>query len=149
MNATHEALMILTAHMPMRTIEVNGQPYLERYYVNSDVHGMQTWLHRFLRNDSEPHLHSHPWDAESFIICGWYTEQTPERMYLNQPSNINFIPRSKMHRIIEVEPHTWTIMRVQPGRDPEWYFYEQDGTRVAVQSSPEAWHRECKTRGEQ
>ena len=32
MTITHEHMMALTANMPMKCIEINGEPYLERYF---------------------------------------------------------------------------------------------------------------------
>src|SRR5690554_2304453 len=75
MSITHESMMALTADMPMKTIEVNGESYLERYFAHSLADGAQVWYHRFLRNDSERHLHSHPWIAVSRILIGCYLEE--------------------------------------------------------------------------
>lgn len=55
MTTTHEHMMALTASMPMKCIEINGEPYLERYFAHMLADGTQVWYHRFLRNDSERH----------------------------------------------------------------------------------------------
>jgi len=150
----HHALMHLTANSPMKTVVINSEPYLERYYMGTDEQGVQTWLHRFLRNDSESHLHTHPWDAESMILCGGYIEQQVDCQAFYGPGDSNQIPKGKLHRILEVTPNTWTMMRVQPGRDKYWYFVETNEpgevnmVTDAVVASPEDWYKTCKVRGE-
>jgi hypothetical protein len=148
----HEQLMMITQSMPMKTIVVGGEDYLERYYVGTLDDGSQDWLHRFLRADSERHLHSHSWDAISTVLCGVYVEQI--RKYdgsvydkFMREGCKNEIARTKVHRIIDVEPNTWTHMRVSPGRDEFWYFIDDDGIRQQMKTSPIDWWKDCKPRG--
>lgn len=70
----HEHLMMLTAKMPMKTIEINGKPYLERYYAGTFQDNKDLWLHRFLTGDSERHLHSHPFEFAGVMLQGKYVE---------------------------------------------------------------------------
>jgi len=146
---THEQLMLITRTMPMKTIQVNGEDYLERYFVG-ELNGTQEWLHRFLRADSERHLHSHPWDADSTILCGWYTEEVAldfEQFETDwYEGEVNTITKDKIHRIVAVEPNTWTHMRVYPGREPHWYFIDDNGVKTQMETSPEDWHLSCKPR---
>lgn len=148
----HEQLMLITATMPMKTIEVGGLPYLERYYIGTHPNGTQEWLHRFLRADSERHLHSHPWDADSTILCGSYFEES-QRSHGNQfkvwyrEGMQNMISCDKMHRIVDVEPNTWTHMRVYAGREPVWYFIDDNGVKTEMKTSPIDWWKDCKPRG--
>lgn len=74
MKAIATILRNLVRSRPMRLIEINGEPYLERYYMGT-VQGRQIWLHRFVRDDAERHVHDHPWTALSIILTGGYTEQ--------------------------------------------------------------------------
>jgi hypothetical protein len=152
----HETLMTMTANMPMKTIVVNGEPYMERYFAGYTQGGNQHWLHRFLRDDSEPHLHSHPWEARSMVLCGWYKEQSrgiaatngcnDHFRYYREGSH-NMIYEETLHRIIEVVPNTWTLMHVRASRLPQWFFVESDGTSRNVDSSPENWHESFGVRG--
>jgi len=148
---THEQLMLITRTMPMKTIEVNGYPYLERYFVG-EKNGTQEWLHRFLRADSERHLHSHPWTANSTILCGWYVEEwidansAGKRETLWHKGAINFITPSTIHRIVDVKPGTWTHMRVYGGRESSWFFINDDGEKEIMQTSPINWHLSCNPR---
>jgi len=61
------ALERITRNRPMKTIVVTDAPYLKRFYMGG-AFGYQIWLHRFLRADSERHLHSHPWTAMSWVM---------------------------------------------------------------------------------
>ena len=143
--------MFLTENMPMKTIAINGNPYLERYFIQEDEQGRQHWLHRFLRNDSERHVHSHPWDAVSHVLFGSYTEQVKENdglmfYYVYLAGESNSIPKNKLHRIVEVEQYTWTYMIVEPSREEEWFFIDDNDIKTPVKSSPTDWYKNCKTR---
>lgn len=146
----HEHLMLITRTMPMKTIQVNGEDYLERYYVGQK-NGVQEWLHRFLRADSERHLHSHPWDADSTILCGWYQEEwiaaNGKRVLTEwHEGDQNVITTVKTHRIVDVLPNTWTHMRVYAGREPTWHFIDDEGNKQIMQTSPIDWWKDCKPR---
>ena len=148
----HEQLMLITATMPMKTIEVGGLPYLERYYIGTLPNGDQEWLHRFLRADSEPHLHSHPWDADSTILCGTYCEEVQRSnchkfKIWHHEGRQNIITTYKIHRVVDVEPNTWTHMRVYAGREPVWYFIDDNGVKTEMKTSPIDWWKDCKPRG--
>jgi hypothetical protein len=136
--------------MPMKTIQVNGEDYLERYFVG-ELNGTQEWLHRFLRADSERHLHSHPWHADSTVLCGYYMEQirrdNGETFVCGKfAEDQNIITPDKIHRVLEVEPNTWTHMRVYPGRESHWYFIDDNGVKTQMDTSPEDWYLSCKPR---
>ena len=136
----HSYLMYLTKAMPMKTIEINGEPYLERYFV-CKIDGVQTWLHRFLRNDEENHLHSHPWDAVSEILAGSYTEALENGTATHKAGDINEIKKEKLHRIIEVEPNTWSRIKISPERESEWYFVNENGERETMKASAVDWYK--------
>jgi hypothetical protein len=50
-------------------------PYIQRYYAGTFRDGSDLWLHRFLSNDGDRHLHSHPFEFSSVMLCGGYTEE--------------------------------------------------------------------------
>lgn len=147
---THDYMMALTATMPMKTIIINDEPYLERYFAMVLPDGTQIWYHRFLRNDSERHLHSHPWQALSTILVGYYVEECAEGGVTTHTKYTegerNRIYFGTTHRIVEVEPDTWTMMIVDPGRLAEWHFIDDDSTKTAMPTSPFEWHKDCKPR---
>jgi quercetin dioxygenase-like cupin family protein len=146
--------MILSGQLPMKRIMIRGELYLERYHIKNDEDGIQHWLHRFLRNDAEEHMHSHPWHAVSTVLCGQYTEDvmlTNKTVIDNffQAGDINYIPKNKIHRIVDVQPNTWTYMRVRPERLPTWFFIDESGEKVEMNTSPVDWYKDCKTRLQQ
>ncbi len=141
----HNYLMKLTVNMPMKTICINGEPYLQRYFV-SEIDGVQTWLHRFLRNDQERHLHSHPWDAVSEVLVGGYREALEHGIATHKAGDINVIGKEKLHRIIKVEPNTWSRIRINPDRESEWYFVNEQGERETMKASPVDWHKNYASR---
>lgn len=148
---THEQLMLITKHMPMKTIPVNGEDYLQRYYVGQNEYGDQDWLHRFLRSDSERHLHSDPGHADSTILCGWYAEEvkgihsTFRKTWYE--GDVNAIVPERIHRIVDVQPDTWTHMRVYAGRAEHWYIIDDNGVKTQMDASPVDWYKQCKPRG--
>lgn len=147
----HEQLMLITKFMPMKTIQVNDEDYLQRYYVGQNEHGDQDWLHRFLRSDSERHLHSHPWHADSTILCGWYVEQVRKENGTTvetewHEGDVNTITPGRIHRIVDVQPNTWTHMRVYAGREPSWFFINDDDEKQEMKTSPVDWWKSCGVR---
>jgi len=72
----NKVLLKQTENLPCKIIEINGKPYLERYFVGHNAAGDQLWLHHFLTADGERHHHSHPWHATSEILTGGYCEET-------------------------------------------------------------------------
>lgn len=149
----HEYLMRITADMPCKTIEVNGKPYLSRYFAGLSESGGQWWYHQFHTADGERHLHSHPWQGRSLILCGSYVEeflQCDGRMKNRrhfQPGHHNMIYTTTLHRIAEVEPNTWTMLYIEPGRLPTWKFIDDDGAEQIMEASPEGWHLQYQPRG--
>lgn len=63
-----------------------GETYMHRWwlfnpYRLSDCGRRWSWLpsvrvHHICRGDQARHMHSHPWDARTIIMDGWYFEQT-------------------------------------------------------------------------
>jgi len=139
----HARYMEMTEGKPCRVIEINGEPYLERYYMGevqaAGGEKCQHWLHRFLRNDSERHLHTHSWEATSSVLCGWYVEQLPDCLQLRQPGTWHRITFATLHRVAAVAPNTWTSLLVRPDRRDTWEFVGDDGQREVVQSGGADW----------
>jgi len=148
---SQEWLLSLTRNIPMRQIDSNGSPYLQRYhYYTDDEDGSQIWIHRFLSCDGDEHLHTHPLYARTLILSGGYVEQVGRFNKLTgipmtwelmrSPGDTYEIEPDYIHRISHVLPETWTVMHVQAGRLPTWNFINADGSRVEMQSSPEDWY---------
>lgn len=146
----HNFLMHITKHMPRKIIQIEGHDYLQRYFVCEYPDGSQDWLHRFLRNDSERHLHAHPWTASSDILTGKYTA---EEMHDGKKIEVeytagdkNIITPNTIHRIASVEPNTWTRMHVSAERLAEWYFIDDHGNKKTMRASEPDWHKSYEPR---
>ena len=158
----HDTLMALTAAMPMKQIDIDGKPYLQRYFAGTFANDHDLWLHRFLSCDGERHLHCHPFEARTIILTGGYTEETPEGMFERyaEPAGLGLIERRLQrglsmwpaplewgrpitvfdwHRIASVRPDTWTAFIVGPQRLPAWYFRDDDGDLDVRLASPRDW----------
>lgn len=120
---------LLVSTFPGRTklIEVEGKPYLLRFYIKHNGLLPGIYLHHFYQSDPDRDLHNHPWLwAFSIILTGGYYEERvvapiiwsmPE---LNQfePSTFerkapgfNFIGRGVFHRVVlkDLKQGAWTI----------------------------------------
>jgi hypothetical protein len=59
---------------------VNGEPYLERYYVflrDRERFPFNVFVHKFLKSDPDD-VHDHPWPYATLILKGGYWEWTPQ-----------------------------------------------------------------------
>lgn len=72
-------------------------------------------VHHILRRDLDRHHHSHPWDAQTIILRGWYKElrlmpDGSEQEFLRTAGDTASLTFSDYHRIIEVsEGGVWTL----------------------------------------
>lgn len=88
-------------------------PYLTRTLLPR-IGGRRLMLHRIHREDADHWMHNHPWSRASFlIVSGGYTE---ERLvdgevvqFKLRPGDVNRLDASTFHRIVSIEPNTWTI----------------------------------------
>lgn len=162
-SSIHEQLMLLTKHMPCRNVIIDGQLYMQRYFVGTFMDGVDFWLHRFLSADGDRHLHNHSFNAESAVLNGAYVEETPNGMMLREPKqpesgNMMMIlisglyPHIKAptdighkitvfdwHRIDSIKPDTWTAFLVQPQRLPFWHFKDRDGSLHQMETAGRYW----------
>jgi len=160
----HNLLMKITAKRPVRRIDVNDAPYLERYYMGR-LFGVTFYLHRFRSSDSEPHLHNHPWKwGRSLVLAGSYIEErvvdlAPATLSgclvaWNRVSFWSKVNGNDFHRIASAKPDTWTLFmhgerqRVDAGCASVakgWGFLEKTGdgvlfTPAPANHQPEWWH---------
>lgn len=130
-NLRHRLLMRVTAHLPCRVIDVNDEPYLERYWLGR-AFGITAYLHRFRSSDGDRNVHDHPWTwALGVPLTGGYDEERLDRwdpvegVVMRQrklrPGAINVIRGADFHRIAFVLPGTWTLF-VHARRTKGWGF---------------------------
>ncbi len=142
------ALRQLVKNAPCKTIEINGKPYLRRYYLGTLECGSQQWVHEFLTADGERHFHSHPWQAVSRVIVGCYVEQElifvkdghSKAYFTYLPGHTNIIYPDKLHRIHQIEPGTWTQLLIAKERLKTWFFIDETGKKTEVETSPTDWY---------
>jgi hypothetical protein len=122
-----------------RLYSPTGEKYLTRY-VLIRTRWFALYLHRLHAPDPDRDLHNHPWRATSLILWGGYTElvthtRAPdpetrltlaERMHLT--GDLNRIRTSAYHRIVKVEPNTWTL--VFAGRRFRRWGFLENGVHV-------------------
>lgn len=129
----------ITSSLPCRLIDIDGRPYLERYAMPAWLRkflkrfGVTAYLHRFVRGDSERHVHDHPWPwALSFVLCGSYIEERITGFDVDKGWHsvmrrvrwFNYIKALDFHRITEPKPETWTLFIHGP-RQKSWGFLHQ------------------------
>ena len=113
------ALYKLSGRLPVRIIDIDGRPYLERYYLGKAL-GLTFYLHRFVAADQDRHVHDHPWAwAFSLVLAGSYLEEavrwfTPacaweSRLVWRRWWRPNLIRGRSFHRIHQAKPETWTL----------------------------------------
>ena len=113
---------------------VNGEPYLERYYVflrHRNRFPFNIFVHKFLKSDPDD-VHDHPWPYFTIILKGGYWEWIPvfnirgakvqEYCVWRRPGSFRWASANTYHRI-ELDPEVtcWTLF--MPGRKRrEWGF---------------------------
>lgn len=109
----------LTAKRPARLINLNGERYLERYYIGK-LFGATFYLHRFIKADAREPLHNHPWGwGRSLVLAGSYIESRVTDIsaatsggVLTERSRVSWwsvVNGNTFHRIEASEPETWTL----------------------------------------
>jgi hypothetical protein len=113
---------------------VNGEPYLERYYVflkDRERFPFNIFVHKFLKSDPD-HVHDHPWPYFTVILKGGYWEWIPvfnlrgakihEYCVWRRPGSFRWASAGTYHRI-ELDPSVtcWTLF--VPGvKQRDWGF---------------------------
>ena len=113
---------------------VNGEPYLERYYVflkDRNRFPFNIFVHKFLKSDPDD-VHDHPWPYFTVILKGGYWEWIPvfntrgekihEYCVWRRPGSFRWAGARTYHRI-ELDPavECWTLF--MPGiKQRDWGF---------------------------
>jgi len=94
-------------------------------------------LNRLLVPDG-PLLHSHPYAwCTGWILSGGYTHEFfelddngqpgPTRVETFRPGELNHMPAKVFHRVVAVEPGTWTAFRYGPPQGKRQYWVPGKG----------------------
>lgn len=154
----------LGSHLPARAIFINNQPYMERYFLFR-AFGYTAYLHRFLSCDGDRWVHDHPWKTSYGIpLRGSYTQDKASinkaikrgetrraiRSSMQKISRlqINKIKSSDWHRIVRVEPGTWTLFIHSTPRIQHWGFIKRNQEDAFYYAPHESetdpdWHLEA------
>jgi hypothetical protein len=103
-----------------------GDPMLVRWRIIQTPYG-GFYLHKFLRGDSDPYVHDHPWSFLSIILKGSYTEVRRNNMtyqnYERTVKRFNRMRRDDAHYILNIHRvPTWSLIFVGRRRRT-WGFY--------------------------
>jgi hypothetical protein len=122
----------LAETLPRRELaNEHGSIYLVRYRLHGWMPDAQertpcsVYLHNILRADSDDAPHTHPWEwFQSTILHGGYTEERGANAiqvgYAEGDTN-SFDSVREYHRIVGVQPDTWTLVVVGP-KAASWGF---------------------------
>ena len=125
---------------PAWHIDSDGDKYLYRIFMGE--HGdVKCYLHWFVGVDNAGHVHNHPFDGLSIILCGAYKEVMldPHRYELLrilgkdvEPAYSvatrrfwNRVDPDRYHRISDVKEGTWTLFFAGKSNGKGWYFVEE------------------------
>lgn len=123
-----------------KRIELNGEPYLTRYYLlgNGSGHGYELYLHHLRKEDKSRWLHNHPWRwFLSIVLRGSYVQRVrrPQSDANERLEKIRFLNvfrgKDRYHSITQVPQHgTWTLVLVPPKTKDtqDWGYWDSDAS---------------------
>ena len=116
-------IQFIKRHCKARTIRINGEKYLTRYYIfRTRLFGL--YLHEFHRGDGDRELHSHPWlFAVAYVLRGGYYEEKLKGsgIFTRYVGRFNFISGGCFHRITQARKGTYTLFFHGP-KSKRWGF---------------------------
>jgi NTP pyrophosphatase (non-canonical NTP hydrolase) len=102
----------------------SSEPYMRRWWLFNPYDDANKrkypWLpmsvrfHEILREDNDPHMHDHPWNAQTIILRGWYIEELEDKrpeaaglddarvVHMRQAGYTGAIRFAQYHRIVQV-----------------------------------------------
>lgn len=156
----NKLLYLISGQLPARAIFINGQPYMERYFLFR-AFGYTAYLHRWNNSDGDRYPHNHPWqNSYGMPLVGHYFEEraNSRSAFVGWQGNRAFIPQRRVarfcvnrikhnhwHRIAHVEPGTWTLFIHSTPRIQHWGFLKPTDTGIAyhphnTKTNPD-WHK--------
>lgn len=119
-----------------RDIEVDGDLYLVRYYLDGRGTDQQRFVHHIIRPDAGRELHDHPWDFTTRILMGGYVEdardyaagsRTPH-LFVRKGGDVISHAAEYAHRIEKVRPSTWTLVTAGAARRVWGFWSDHHGS---------------------
>ena len=131
----------LASRLERRPIDVDGRPYMDRYYLAGPMPPRcaaywpednrprerlrwlpRTWyLHKLVTPDAERDLHDHPWDGRGRVLASAYVEHTAAGVVVRCEGDKTHVTPGGYHRIARLiashgdpEGEVWTLLRVGP-----------------------------------
>jgi len=145
-------LEALARVLPRRQVHVDGELYLDRYYLWGRPPNQDGWeglivprlrllptayLHHFHRPDGDRLCHNHPWHAMGRVLAGHYTEQryaghpadgVPTGLIKREPGEWYGITPDTFHRLARVsEGGAWTLFIIIGDKLQSWGYWDPVG----------------------
>lgn len=84
-------------------------------------------IHHILRHDTDRHMHDHPWEFRSIILCGWYIEERlcddgQVRVFRRSRGDTYVCPQGSYHRIIEISEEPLITLCILGRKKSGWGF---------------------------
>ncbi|KOV84691.1 hypothetical protein [Nocardia sp. NRRL S-836] len=114
--------------------ELTGEPYKAELRL-SKFSGVNYWLAPDRRGGEQPKPHNHPWDFHSATLAGLLVEDRVDLVdgeLVHTPGvehpagDVNRVGRETFHEVVDLEPHTMTLMMYGPGMN-HWGYLDADG----------------------
>jgi hypothetical protein len=102
-----------------------GGLYMRRYWIHRAADGTSERYHHILVSDADPHMHDHPWDFDTLILDGSYTEHTATGSTVHPEGTRLHRDAIDAHRL-DVDAPVWTHVTTSPFLRT-WGFHTPDG----------------------
>ena len=111
---------------PDEVVTVQGDVYLERWFLTPKWKYFCVMLHKFQMGDAERVMHDHPWPSISLLFSGFILERTPKGLRGISSCWPQYRPAEYAHRVEYVEPGTITLF-IRGSKVREWGFLCESG----------------------
>lgn len=107
---------------PSQILGPDGDPYLERWWLEKDNREGSIYIHRMLRSDRDK-FHDHPADNLSIVLEGEMKEYTPEGVFLRGPGSL-IARKAEDRHWIEIQAPLVTMWIMGP-KIRDWGFWRE------------------------
>ncbi len=123
---TDTFLKTLTKNKRIIITDKDGNPYLERVYLNEQDDGSKTYLHIIYQSDDDRDMHNHPFNFTSRIVYGSYINHMKTGSVTYSEGQTNIMRADDFHRLEVLRGPVVTIVDRGP-KIREWGFDTEDG----------------------